>query len=115
MGNMDDDDFDEIWANGAFSLGFDFKEQAFGVESCVDAGTGWIVEGLAKTDIAMDYNGKRWIFHCTIGDKETIETGIETVNVKAEGKKEVFDLTGRCVAAPVKGLYIVNGKKVMMK
>ena len=115
MGNMDDEDFDEIWANGAFSLGFDFKEQAFGVESCVDAGTGWIVEGLAKTDIAMDYNGKRWIFHCTIGDKETIETGIETVNVKAEGKKEVFDLTGRRVAAPVKGLYIVNGKKVMMK
>ncbi len=115
MGNMDDDDFDEIWANGAFSLGFDFNEQAFGVESCVDAGTGWIVEGLAKTDIAMDYNGKRWIFHCTIGDKETIETGIDAVTVKAEGKKEVFDLTGRRVAAPVKGLYIVNGKKVMMK
>lgn len=43
-------------------------------------------------------------------------TGIDKVNV-LDSEKEVkaFDLQGRRVAKPAKGLYIVNGKKVIMK
>ena len=37
----------------------------------------------------------------SIGDKDTIETGISEIAVKAESKKEVFDLAGRRVSAPV--------------
>ena len=46
---------------------------------------------------------------------DTITTGI--ANVKAENGKNVviFDLQGRRVAAPAKGLYIMNGKKVVVK
>lgn len=45
-------------------------------------------------------------------------TGISaTLNDQSEmaNEKVIFDLQGRRVAQPVKGLYIVNGKKVVMK
>jgi len=49
-------------------------------------------------------------------DKNIVPTGIQTVNADAsfiEGA--VYDLQGRRVAKPARGLYIVNGKKVMVK
>ena len=42
------------------------------------------------------------------------QTGIENVSTTATDQK-VFDLQGRRVAQPQKGLYIVNGKKVIIK
>ena len=45
-------------------------------------------------------------------------TGIETTLPKedgTEGEKVIFDLQGRRVIYPGKGVYIVNGKKVLMK
>lgn len=45
-------------------------------------------------------------------------TGIEEVEsetLKVKTDDEVFDLSGRRVASPSKGLYIVNGKKVWIK
>lgn len=43
-------------------------------------------------------------------------TGINGVSVSADEKAgEVFDLQGRRVARPVKGIYIVNGKKIVIK
>jgi hypothetical protein len=41
-------------------------------------------------------------------------TGIETVK-KADVTTAVYSLSGQRVAAPQKGLYIVNGKKVIVK
>ena len=42
-------------------------------------------------------------------------TGIENVE-SAEAVKAIFDLTGRCVEAiTAPGIYIVNGKKVLVK
>lgn len=43
-------------------------------------------------------------------------TGIEELPaVTPAGKKVVYDLQGRRIAAPSKGLYIVNGKKMVIK
>lgn len=43
-------------------------------------------------------------------------TGIENVNAQdSEDDVKTFDLQGRRVANPAKGVYIVNGKKVIMK
>ena len=43
-------------------------------------------------------------------------TGIDKVNAKnSEKEVKAFDLQGRRVAKPANGLYIVNGKKVIMK
>lgn len=46
-------------------------------------------------------------------DSET--TGIETVKATQKMNGEFFNLAGQRVAQPAKGLYIVNGKKVIMK
>lgn len=46
-------------------------------------------------------------------DEET--TGIKNLNVDLNLNNKVFDLQGRRVAQPAKGLYIVNGKKVVIK
>lgn len=48
-------------------------------------------------------------------DDET--TGIETINTNPEtvsGVQEYYNLNGQRVTAPTKGLYIVNGKKVII-
>jgi hypothetical protein len=44
---------------------------------------------------------------------ELIETGIE--NVEAETETVIYDLNGRRVTEMTKGVYIVNGKKVVIK
>ena len=44
-----------------------------------------------------------------------VATGIETLNQSPLNVNQYFDLQGRRVAQPTKGLYIVNGKKVMVK
>lgn len=47
-------------------------------------------------------------------DEET--TGIADVREKTEdGRSNFFDLQGRRVAQPTKGLYIVNGRKIVIK
>ena len=42
-------------------------------------------------------------------------TGIENVNCETITNNRYYDLQGRHVAQPTKGLYIVNGKKVVIK
>ena len=42
-------------------------------------------------------------------------TGINTVNVANQKNAEIFDLQGRKVSKAQKGLYIINGKKVVVK
>lgn len=47
------------------------------------------------------------------GGDET--TGIDNLNLENVNNNRYFDLQGRVVAQPTKGLYIVNGKKVIIK
>ena len=42
-------------------------------------------------------------------------TAIDVINKKQDASGEYYDLQGRRVAQPKKGLYIVNGKKVIIK
>jgi len=68
-----------------------------------DNGTGYIVFAVKKGMII-----KKVII------ESSITTGIGTV--KATADKDVwYDLSGRRVAQPTKGMYIVNGKKVVNK
>ena len=43
------------------------------------------------------------------------KTGIADVKAVKEDAEGMFDLQGRKIAKPAKGLYIVNGKKVVVK
>ena len=51
-------------------------------------------------------------FFLLFGDETT---GINNLNADLNLNNKVFDLQGRRVAQPTKGLYIVNGKKVVVK
>ena len=42
-------------------------------------------------------------------------TGIESINAKVINDNKIYDLQGRVVTNPNKGIYIVNGKKVIFK
>ena len=56
------------------------------------------------------------VLSISFNDDET--TGIEAVNVNTESNhaaREYYNLNGQRVANPTKGLYIVNGKKVIIK
>ena len=43
------------------------------------------------------------------------ETGISTVENTVAKENAIFNLSGQRVMQPTKGLYIVNGKKVVLK
>ena len=42
-------------------------------------------------------------------------TGINTVSGKTANRTDCFDLQGRRVMQPTKGLFIVGGRKVIVK
>lgn len=101
----------------------------------IDANASWAItidsDALAtvkaqgdKTRNTLQYNTGSPRFSCYTGNqkpvtiyaKSPVATGIENVKGESGNVKTVFDLTGRRVnnaAAP--GIYIVNGKKVLVK
>ena len=51
----------------------------------------------------------------TVADGDDISTGIDNIKANDAQNGEVYNLNGQRVAQPTKGLYIVNGKKVIIK
>lgn len=116
------------------TMSIDLSEKpANGVIICVVANTDYIYTGEEQRCHHWDYrirlkdgcrgvasNTKRWFYYeQDITDPE-FETGISEVEMDApvsvlNSKEGIFDLSGRKVANPTKGLYIINGKKVMVK
>jgi len=77
-------------------------------------GTGTLAAGKAYLD--LDGVMASRVLSISFSDEET--TGIEAVNVNTESNnaaREYYNLNGQRVANPTKGLYIVNGKKVIIK
>jgi hypothetical protein len=50
-----------------------------------------------------------------VADELTVVTGIKNVQPAAVKAGQYYDLLGRPVAQPRKGLYILNGQKVAVK
>jgi hypothetical protein len=69
----------------------------------VGAGKAYLsyISGGNARSLALDFGGET--------------TGIDTSLVNNEKENSVYDLQGRRVAQPKQGLYIVNGKKVVIK
>ncbi|MDE6254860.1 MAG: hypothetical protein K2M39_01580, partial [Muribaculaceae bacterium] len=44
-----------------------------------------------------------------------IETGVETIVIDEEKTQEIYDLNGYKVSKPSKGLYIIDGKLILVK
>ena len=72
-----------------------------------------LVVGKAYLYLESGISEAREFFAFNFGDGET--TGIYVPSDNLNAKANYFDLQGRKVAQPTKGLYIVNGKKVVIR
>lgn len=62
--------------------------------------------------VAARYDGKLYIFNVTVtANTDTAIKSVETTTANAA----TYDISGRLVQNPTKGLYIQNGKKVLVK
>ena len=96
--NYDTDNSYILWANAENPIGF-YKSN----NSTVAAYRAYLTaEGAGARSLSIVF-----------GDEET--TGVNSMNnVQCTMNNKVYDLQGRHVAQPTKGLYIVNGKKVFV-
>ena len=92
-----------VLANGSNGVGFFLVEDG----SAITAGKAYLKVQNSAAAKARQFIGFG-------DDNET--TGIQTVaNSQQSAANSYYDLQGRRVAQPTKGLYIVNGKKVIIK
>ena len=84
----------------------------FNVEDMEDLLAG---DATVNTRIAIAKDGKHYVYYVTLlGATAEDPTGVKTVVAKkADGV--IYDLSGRRVQNPVKGLYIKDGKKFILK
>ena len=76
-----------------------------------------------KTRNILQYNTSSPRFSCYKGTqkdvniyaKSPVATGVEEVKPESGKVKAIYDLQGREVENPSKGIYIINGKKVLVK
>ena len=99
--------------------GFDIQDGAMW-DIQYEEGKGWTLlnKGTGKylKDAAHPamYDEPTYFTLCTL--KEATTTGIEDARIKKSDVREgIFDMQGRRVTQPTKGLYIINGKKVVIK
>ena len=85
-------------------------------------GKGWSIKNVGTGKYLKDANHPAkfdeptYFTFCTLKETDTPPTCIETIRCqKEEGRSGAYDLQGRKVANPKKGLYIVNGKKVVIR
>ncbi|MBR1414426.1 MAG: DUF4859 domain-containing protein [Prevotella sp.] len=83
-----------------------------------------VISVSSNDDVAEDFsvNGqfcfeidnKQYVFYVRFVSPE-LYAGINNVTLSSKNAGKVFDLSGRQVAQPTRGLYIMNGKKVVVK
>lgn len=74
------------------------------------------IEGTFKLEVTMCFqiDSKCYVIHITLLDEASYLAGIEGINADNKAGK-IYNLQGQEVAAPAKGIYIMNGKKVVIK
>ena len=65
-----------------------------------------------QTKICVSNDGWYYIYNATLKDATT---GIKDAKIASQNDGVIYDLTGRQIAKPAKGLYIQNGKKYIQK
>ena len=105
--DIDYDQFDEEY--DLYVLGINGDDQA----QFQLATSGTLSAGKAYLPVAQELEAR--VLNVVVADSET--TGVsEKLNVSSEkSSTAVYNIQGQRVAQPTKGLYIVNGKKVIVK
>ena len=86
----------------------------------MDEETGWVPEGQVFLEpgtayISLDYSLATPSTVISVSDGDDVTTAIHHHATSINTQLSVFDLQGRRVAQPQKGLYVVGGKKVIVK
>ncbi|MBQ2968954.1 MAG: hypothetical protein IJE15_01005 [Bacteroidaceae bacterium] len=89
-----------VLQNGTAGVGF--YKVAEGKQPSVKPFRAYLTAGTEAQSLSIVYRGDG-------------ETDIESVDGEPQTVNQVYDLSGRRVANPTKGLYIVNGKKQIIK
>ena len=113
--NVETADIEDI----AFTLCYYKEENRFavgfyGFEGGPDGLAEYISGKTYKTTVALKYGDKYYVFDIVAGDEETV-TGIVETTVNTQTARKIYDINGREITAPVRGIYIIDGKKVMIK
>lgn len=104
----------QIAAEGVYTITLDTKAEA----------EVYLVDNLLGQEVRMDGNTEGYAFQSAAGTFESRfsiriggkATGIETVeNSEASAGSGYYDLQGRAVSEPQKGVYLKSGKKVVVK
>jgi hypothetical protein len=118
-GELTDANFDDMY-------GFAFNEKGEAIENIDDATftvgfvdgviRSWVVDdanvnNVYKTVLYVEYNNKLYAFNITIGNEDSAVRNLDAE--KTQGR--IYDLAGRVVKQPTKGLYIQDGKKILIK
>lgn len=114
-GELTEGNFDELYGYGFNENGdavSNLDDAVFTIGNTVDGLHAYIlndddVEKELKATIYMMYKSKLYAFNFTVTGSVT-----DIKSVKTDLSSKTFDLTGREVQNPGKGIYIVNGKKV---
>lgn len=74
------------------------------------------IEGTFKLEVTMCFqiDSKCYVIHITLLDEASYLAGIEGISADNKAGK-IYNLQGQEVAAPAKGIYILNGKKFIVK
>ena len=58
---------------------------------------------------------KLYVVNITFMTPDAYTTGVNSIKVNAKNDGKIYDLSGRQISKPAHGLYIMNGKKYMVK
>ena len=67
-----------------------------------------------KAKFCFEKDGKRFVYNVTLSS-EALYTGIENIASDNHNNGQIYDLSGRKVLKPTRGLYIQNGRKIVIK
>lgn len=89
------------------------KQHTVWLSGSIDEKESWVdKEGNLELSFFLSFKEDSHIQYVFKGKKKSVPTGIDHVNAYKK-TSEVFDLQGRRVSKIGKGVYIVNGKKVV--
>lgn len=119
-GDLVSDNFDDMYGFAFNEKGeaiADFDQAVFTVGFVDGAIRSWVVDdanlnNVYTTTLYVKYNNKYYAFNITIGNDDA---AVKTVAAGEKADGRIYDLSGRVVSQPAKGLYIKGGKKYLVK
>ena len=107
----DDGGFD-LYGNTYFSIEKDGENVVINIATNNEVADDFSVNG----QFCIEVGEKQYVYYVKfLSEKLYEETGIRTISSDSRINGQIFDLSGRKVMNPAPGIYIQNGKKIVVK